>query len=107
MKVQARKLLTTIIVCVSILAVNTFAEDLVIDQNTIWSTGTYDYNNVSVTNGAILTCNGQVTLNAQNLTVDSGASISADGRGYIAGTGPGSSSGGGGTYGGKGYSGSN
>src|SRR4030042_3931169 len=89
MKVQARELLTTIIVCVSILTVNTFAEDLVIDQNTIWSTGTYAYDNVLITNGAVLTFQGSVTLNAQTLTIDPCCSLSANGTGYPESQGPG------------------
>lgn len=81
-----------------------FAEDMLIDSNTIWESGTYTYENISITGGSTLTCNGKVTINANNLTVDAGSSISADGKGYFIGEGPGAGGklGGGGSYGGKG-----
>jgi len=95
------------------------AEDIVIDQNTIWTEGTYTYENVHITNGATLTFDGKVTLNAQNLTIDPASSISADGKGHGPCNGPGAGdtkvrsvqgfmwwdtfiNGGGGGYGGKG-----
>ena len=53
-----------------------FAEDVIIDINTVWEAGTYTYDNVFVTNGATLTFNGKVILNANNLAVDFGSSIS-------------------------------
>lgn len=80
------------------------AEDLTISSDTIWDPGTYTYDNVLITNGATLTFNGAVTLNAQNLTIDSGSSISADAKGYALSQGPGSAKypPGGGGYGGGG-----
>jgi hypothetical protein len=85
------------------------AEDIIIEANAVWSSGTYNYDNVLVTNNADLTFNGSVTLNAYSLTVDSGASISAKGTGFTAGQGPGtggiySGNGTGAGYGGKGGS---
>ena len=84
-----------------------FAEDIVIDTNTGWTSGTYTYNNVLITNGATLTFDGAVTLNAQNLTIEPGSSISANGKGYAPASGLGagkssSSAGSGAGYGGKG-----
>lgn len=70
-----------------------FSEDLTITSDTIWGPGTYTYDNVLITNGATLTFNGAVTLNAINLTLDSTSSISANGTGYSAGQGPGAGSG--------------
>lgn len=66
-----------------------FAEDITISLNTAWQAGAYTYDNVLITNGATLTFNGAVTLNAQNLTIDLRASISSDAKGYPAGQGSG------------------
>ena len=72
-----------------------YAEDLIIDVNTTWASGTYAYDDVHITNGAklvvesdILTEEG-ITLNVQNLTIDAGSSIDATGQGYPGGEGPG------------------
>ena len=62
----------------------TWAEDITIDQDATWGAGTHTYDNVWITNGAALTFDGAVTLNATNLTVEVGSSISADGKGYPA-----------------------
>jgi uncharacterized repeat protein (TIGR01451 family) len=79
------------------------AEDITISGNTIWEAGIYTYNNVLITNGATLTFDGAVLLNVQNLTIDIGSSISADGKGYAINQGPGAGScSGGGSYGGRG-----
>jgi hypothetical protein len=66
-----------------------FGQDITISSNTTWNAGTYTYENVWITNGATLIFNGSVTLNAATLTVDSGSSISANGKGYPEETGPG------------------
>ncbi len=66
-----------------------FAEDLTINQNTVWQSGVYTYDNVLISNGATLTFNGAVTLNAKNLTIDSTSAISADGKGYAVNEGAG------------------
>ena len=64
------------------------AADFTVTTNTTLPAGTYTYGNVWVTNGATLTLQGNTTagtgvvINATNVTVDSGASISADGQGY-------------------------
>lgn len=65
------------------------AEDTVIDQDTSWQAGTYTYDNVLVTNGAILTFNGVVSLSCSNLTIHASSHISADGKGHPGGEGPG------------------
>jgi len=84
----------------------TFASDITISSNTTLEPGTYTHDNVLITNGAILTCNGAVTLNAASLSVDAGSTISADGKGFLSGQGPGAggANGAGGGYGGKGRS---
>ncbi len=64
-----------------------YAQDVTVNSNTTWQAGTYTYDNVLVTNGATLTFNGAVTLNARNITIDSTSSISADGKGYLGGYG--------------------
>ncbi|MBF0559877.1 MAG: choice-of-anchor D domain-containing protein, partial [Nitrospirae bacterium] len=59
-----------------------------ISTNTTLSAGTYTYGTLWVTNGATLTLQGNTTtgtgviINATNIIVDAGASISADGQGY-------------------------
>ncbi len=100
-----KRLTTSALFLVLVLALAniSFAQDLTISTNTTWQPGTYAYTNVSITNNAILTFNGAVTLNAKNLTIESGSSISADGSGFPSEQGPGKGynrSGGG--YGGKG-----
>lgn len=91
-------------------------EDITISTNTTWEAGTYTYQDITVTNNAVLTLNGSYTndsdgvgviINARNITIDSGASITATGKGYATGTGPGKGTvggmfGSGGSYGGKG-----
>jgi DNA-binding beta-propeller fold protein YncE len=104
--------------------------DLDITSNTSWSGGTYNYGDLTITNNAILTLQSSlnntptnysddygVTINADNITVDPGAKISADQQGYAggaigvngsgpgAGTGSSSGGGGGGGYGAAGAAG--
>ncbi|MFH0762527.1 MAG: PxKF domain-containing protein [Candidatus Omnitrophota bacterium] len=74
--------------------------DITITTNTTWEAGSYTYNNVLITNGAILTLNGTVTINTQTLTIDSASSLSASGKGYPATQGPGTGTIGTGGYGG-------
>ena len=73
--------------------------------------GEYTFKNLIITNNSVLTLNSDTSLegfkgvkiNAENLTIDSNSSISADKKGYPAGEGPGA--GGcqaGGGYGGRG-----
>jgi hypothetical protein len=108
-----RKLITNLILffCLSFLKL-AFAQDLTINSDIAWEPGTYTYGNVWITNGATLTFNGKVILNATNLSIDSGSSISADEKGYPADQGPGAGSNGswwsgsGAGYGGKGGKGS-
>ncbi len=38
----------------------TFAEDLIVNTNTTWTSGEYTYDNVTITNGAMLTFCGSV-----------------------------------------------
>ena len=79
--------------------------DIVIDTSMTWAAGTYAYGSVTITSNATLTLDGAVTLNCMNLTIESGAAVSVDGRGYAAENGPGrgaSTSEGGTAYGGAG-----
>ena len=71
---------------------NTFT----IDKDTILTAGEYNYDNLIITNNATLTLEGDplssnsfkgVKINAYNITIDSGATISADGQGYLLGPG--------------------
>jgi hypothetical protein len=82
---QRRTICATVLAVCFVFTWQATAEDIVIDVNAAWSAGTYDYNNVLVTNNAVLTFSGAVSLNAQTLTIDSGASISAGGTGFAAG----------------------
>ncbi|MDD5558597.1 hypothetical protein [Candidatus Methylomirabilis sp.] len=71
----------------------------------IWEAGTYTYKDVLITENSTLIFNGAVTLNATTLTIDPGSAISADGRGYPAGQGPGAGVTGQAGSGGAGYGG--
>ncbi|OQA51859.1 MAG: hypothetical protein BWY43_00789 [candidate division WS2 bacterium ADurb.Bin280] len=92
-------------------------EDITISSNTSWSAGTYTYRDITITNNATLTLQGSytddndgigVTINARNITIDTGSSIRADGQGYLLNSGPGkgyigkTSYGSGGAHGGNG-----
>jgi uncharacterized repeat protein (TIGR01451 family) len=85
----SRNFYATVLTFCLIFACTATAEDIIIDSNASLPAGTYDYNNVLLTNNAVLTFNGSITLNADSLTIDSGASISAKGTGFAAGQGPG------------------
>ncbi len=85
---------------------------ITISTDTTLGAGEYNYDNLVVTNNAVLTLESDpkssnnfkgVKLNAVNITIDSGSSISANGKGYDY-TGPGSSTGtaAGASYGGLG-----
>jgi hypothetical protein len=72
-----------------------------IDQDTTLTPGIYKYDNLVITNNAKLILGGNpssansfkgVEIDAVNITIDSGASISADGQGYGPNSGPGISS---------------
>ncbi len=72
-----------------------------IDQNTTLVSGEYTYEDLVITNNATLTLQGDpnssnsfkgVKINAQNITIDPGSSISANGQGYGQNSGPGISS---------------
>ncbi|MFA5791909.1 MAG: immunoglobulin-like domain-containing protein [Candidatus Paceibacterota bacterium] len=89
---------------------------ITIDEDTTLSAGEYNYDNLIITNNAILTLEGDpespnafkgVKINAVNLTITEGASISANGKGHGPHQGPGSSLeyGTGASYGGISYSG--
>lgn len=85
---------------------------LYIDQNTELPAGEYFFENITVTNNATLTLlanNESVTsdfrgvrINAKNITVDSGATISSDNVGFLLGPGTMMDNQSGGSYGGKG-----
>ena len=67
--------------------------NLTIDTNTTWDLDEYTYDDVLITNNATLTFDGAVTLNATNLTIDAGASISADVKGHLVNEGLGAGTG--------------
>jgi len=83
--------------------------NITIDTNTTW-TEDKEYDDILITNNAVLTLdshsNGdkQITVKCRNLTVDEGAKISGDGKGYLGGyyheygDGPGGGSGGTASY---------
>ncbi|PIZ86321.1 hypothetical protein COX94_00470, partial [Candidatus Nomurabacteria bacterium CG_4_10_14_0_2_um_filter_33_9] len=82
-----------------------------IDTNTVLKPGKYSYDNLVITNNAVLTLEGDpdstnsfkgVEINAYNITIDAGASISADGQGYQDGPGSPELNEDGASYGGKG-----
>ncbi len=88
-------------------------EDITISTDTTWSAGEYTYQDITITNNATLTLEADtgtdtgVTINARNINIESGSSISADSQGYpaVSGTAPGTTwigRGGGGAYGGNG-----
>lgn len=91
-------------------------EDIIISTNTTWASGTYTYQDITITNNATLTLNGAytdnsdgvgVTINARNVTVETGSFISATATGYAGCAGPGAGTSGdlvgrGGSYGGRG-----
>ncbi|MFA5841283.1 MAG: immunoglobulin-like domain-containing protein [Candidatus Paceibacterota bacterium] len=73
-----------------------------IDKDTTLAAGEYNYDNLVITNNAVLTLEGDslstnafkgVKINAINIIIDVGASISADQKGYGPGSGQGTSSG--------------
>jgi hypothetical protein len=91
--------------------------ETIISTNITLDAGEYTFKNLVITNNSVLTLNSNTSLegfkgvkiNAENLTIDEGSSISADGKGYPAGEGPGAGRpgpnswyGSGGGYGGKG-----
>ncbi|HLP86305.1 MAG TPA: immunoglobulin-like domain-containing protein [Candidatus Paceibacterota bacterium] len=70
--------------------------DFIIDKDTILTYGEYNYNNLRITNNAVLTLEGSpssidtfkgVKINAKNITIDSGSYITADNQGYNKGPG--------------------
>ena len=85
---------------------------LYIDENTELPAGEYFFENITVTNNATLTLladNESITsdfrgvkINAKNITVDSGATISSDNVGFLLGPGTMTGNQSGGSYGGKG-----
>ncbi len=73
-------------------------ETITISENTTLLAGEYDYENLIITNNAILILEGDpsstdgfkgVKINVVNLTITEGASISADQKGYGSNQGPG------------------
>lgn len=74
---------------------NAMASDITITSNTSWAPGVYQYDHVHVTNNAVLTFSAKpgageyVTLEATSITIDAGARISADGKGFAPAQGPG------------------
>lgn len=76
------------------------ATSVVISQNTTFAAGEYFFDSLTITSSSTLTLLGNpaatsfkgVIIHAENLTVDSGSRISADGAGYGRGTGPGAPS---------------
>jgi len=86
-------------------------DDLIIDSNITLTPGEYFYNNLTITNNAVLTLEGDplstnsfkgVKINATNIIVDAGSKISADGQGYVSGLGSNTASDHGSSYGGRG-----
>ena len=86
--------------------------DVVVSANATLSPGEYNFNNLTISNSAVLTLEGNlessenfkgVKINATNVTITPGSRITADGRGYITGPGtPDSSGESSASYGGKG-----
>ena len=83
--------------------------ETIVSANDTLEAGEYTFQNLIITNNSVLTLNSVDTLqgfkgvniNAENLTIDQGASISGDGKGYGPDSGPGAGgSGCGGGYGG-------
>lgn len=71
-------------------------EDITISTNTTWAAGTYTYRDITISNNATLTLQGVYTsdtdgtgviINARNITIESGSTISASGQGYAANAG--------------------
>ncbi|HPO12439.1 MAG TPA: right-handed parallel beta-helix repeat-containing protein [Candidatus Hydrogenedentes bacterium] len=79
-----------------------WAQDVDITANTSWPEGAYTHGNITVRSGVTLTLNGVTQITATNITVETGAVISADGTGYGISGGPGGTTNGGGTHGGFG-----
>lgn len=72
--------------------------EVVVSSNISLPAGEYIFNNLTITNNAVLTLEGDpisindfkgVKINAVNITIDAGSSISADGKGYGPNQGPG------------------
>ncbi|MFA6393156.1 MAG: immunoglobulin-like domain-containing protein [Candidatus Paceibacterota bacterium] len=93
--------------------ISVVSPDLIINTDTTLTAGEYNYNNLLVTNNAILSLEGDpnslstfkgVKITAKNITIDLGSAISADGKGYTEGPGApiDSENYAGATYGGKG-----
>ncbi len=85
--------------------------NLIINSDTTLSAGEYSYNNLIITNNATLTLEGDssssnlfkgVKINANNLTLDSGSTITASGQGPTKGPGTSTEDYSGGSYGGQG-----
>lgn len=85
--------------------------ETIVSVNKTLEAGEYTFKNLIITNNSVLTLNSSTTIegfkgvkiNAENLTIDQGASISGDGKGYGQDSGPGAGAGGvGGSYGGAG-----
>ncbi|MGE0267302.1 MAG: hypothetical protein AB7S78_02425 [Candidatus Omnitrophota bacterium] len=90
-----------------LLALPAWSANLTVTSNTTLSTGSYAYDDVTVSNNANLTLEGTVHITADNITVSSGSRITADKKGYDAKLGPGAGStsvtgGSGGGHGGNG-----
>jgi hypothetical protein len=75
--------------------------DLTINENTTLTAGEYSYDNLIITNNSVLTLESDpessldfkgVKINAVNVTIDAGSSITADKKGFGPGQGPGISS---------------
>ncbi|MCD6528247.1 lamin tail domain-containing protein [bacterium] len=101
--------------------IDSYDPETIISFNTELEAGEYTFKDLIITNNAILILNSSTTLEgfkgvkiiADNLSIDAGASISANGKGYPGDQGPGAGEkireiravvdkGGGGGYGGKG-----
>ncbi|MCK5059910.1 MAG: alpha/beta hydrolase, partial [Candidatus Pacebacteria bacterium] len=74
--------------------------EVIVNSNVTLPSGEYFFNNLIISNNSVLTAEGDtnsaslfkgVKINAVNLTVLDGSSISADGEGYLPGGSPGSS----------------
>ena len=85
--------------------------ETIVTANATLPAGEYTFINLTITNSSTLTLESDssrtgykgVVINTENLTINAGSSISADGMGYRSGQGPGGAGyTHGGTYGGKG-----
>ncbi|MCA9938268.1 MAG: Ig-like domain-containing protein, partial [Anaerolineales bacterium] len=76
----------------------TVSDQVVISNDTTWNESAVALDSLTVLNNAILTLQGATTITANNVIIDTGAAISANGQGYGAAAGPGAGENGGGPW---------